>query len=112
VAERAPLLLVQVQKLEALQSKQAAVLRRKTEEAEAARRRLKVRAEDLIVALLRSDSVPSAILLFCCASQLHGRQKDCSISCKHCLMCRRVGGAACMMGPLSNGDELLKISGR
>lgn len=34
--------LVQVQKLEALQAKQAAVLRRKTEEAEAARRRLKV----------------------------------------------------------------------
>ena len=32
-----------VQKLEALQAKQAAVLRRKTEEAEAARRRLKVR---------------------------------------------------------------------
>jgi kinesin family protein 4/21/27 len=31
-----------VQKLEALQAKQAAVLRRKTEEAEAARRRLKV----------------------------------------------------------------------
>ena len=34
----------QVQKLEALQAKQAAVLRRKTEEAEAARRRLKARA--------------------------------------------------------------------
>lgn len=34
----------QVQKLEALQAKQSAVLRRKTEEAEAARRRLKVSA--------------------------------------------------------------------
>ena len=33
---------MQVQKLEALQAKQTAVLRRKTEEAEAARRRLKV----------------------------------------------------------------------
>ena len=32
----------QVQKLEALQAKQTAVLRRKTQEAEAARRRLKV----------------------------------------------------------------------
>lgn len=32
----------QVQRLEALQAKQQAVLRRKTEEAEAARRRLKV----------------------------------------------------------------------
>jgi hypothetical protein len=32
----------QVQKLEALQAKQAAVLRRKTEEADVARRRLKV----------------------------------------------------------------------
>jgi len=32
-----------VQRLEALQSKQQAVLRRKTEEAEAARKRLKVR---------------------------------------------------------------------
>lgn len=37
---------MQVQRLEALQSKQQAVLRRKTEEAEAARKRLKVSLPD------------------------------------------------------------------
>ncbi len=45
---------MQVQKLEALQAKQAAVLRRKTEEADAARRRLKV-----VYELISVSSAPS-----------------------------------------------------
>ena len=61
----------QVQKLEALQAKQAAVLRRKTEEAEAARRRLKAQP----LCSIHSTPAPKhSMILF---SGLHTR--DCSI---------------------------------